>query len=90
MRLTFTPDAFAPGYALYLAAILIPGYGVGEYFGIWSKVDGVTQRLGMAFAYGLAVETVAFAIRTLGRIGPVTLAGASVDDLYVIIDVDVE
>ena len=70
------PDAFLPGYAVYLAAVLLPGYGLGELSGKWKGGDGVSRRLGYSLGYGLAVDTAVLGIRTLGpSIGGVTLRG---------------
>ena len=69
-------DPFLPGYALYVAAVLLPGYGLGEFFGRWKPSDGALQRIGLSMGYGMAIDTVILAVATLGlRFGPFDLVG---------------
>ena len=54
------------GYVLYLASVLVPGYGLGEFAGKWQDHDDLARRLGYSVGYGLVVDTVVYAARTLG------------------------
>jgi hypothetical protein len=84
--LTAGVEAFAPGYVIYLACIFVPGYGIGELFGRWTKDDGLVQRIGHSLGYGIAIDTVVFVLKTLGfRIGPINLSGAGPSLVYLLI-----
>lgn len=69
---TILADPSSLGYVLYLLSVLIPGYGLGELAGKWRAGDDLVRRLGYSLGYGIAVDTVVYAVRTLG----VGLAGA--------------
>ncbi|MDG6982550.1 MAG: hypothetical protein JRM74_03755 [Nitrososphaerota archaeon] len=80
------PDAFIPGYAVYLAAVLSPGYGLGTLSGKWKSDPGLARQIGYSLGYGLAVDTAVLAIRTLGlRLGPLVLAGVDPWTVYSLI-----
>ncbi|MDE1857833.1 MAG: hypothetical protein KGI26_02030 [Thaumarchaeota archaeon] len=71
------------GYFLYLAAVLVPGYGLGELAGKWHGNDDLVRRLGYAVGYGIVVDTVVDALRTLGvRFAGLNLLGMDQYVLY--------
>ena len=79
-------DPFLPGYLVYVAAILLPGYGLGEVFGRWREDDGPVSRIGLSLGYGIAFDTLVFALATLGySLGPVHLAGVGPGLLYFLV-----
>ncbi|MDG6901772.1 MAG: hypothetical protein JRM80_07400 [Nitrososphaerota archaeon] len=56
--------------------MLSPGYGLGTLTGKWKSDPGLSRQIGFSLGYGLAVDTAALAIGTLGlRLGPLVLAG---------------
>ena len=64
------------GYLLYLAMILLPGLGISELLGLGRKAPDIASRVGYAIGFGLAADTVFFAVKTLGvSVGPTRLLG---------------
>ena len=78
--------AFIPGFILYVAAILVPGYGLGELLGRWKEEDSLVERAGYSFGLGLSADTVVYAVKTLGvGAGEFRLAGMGVSVVYFMI-----
>lgn len=73
------PDPSVGGYFLYLLEIFLPGWGFGELFQIWKKEDTLLERVGLAFGFGLSINTVVLMVKTSNV---VHLSGISVYVLY--------
>ncbi|MDG7010653.1 MAG: glycosyltransferase family 39 protein [Nitrososphaerota archaeon] len=82
--MTGLPVEFYPGYATYLAAILLPGYGFWEALGKWKDDDTLADRLGLSFGVGIAVDTVVFAVKTMGLGVPALLGAGTWVDYFLI------
>ena len=77
-----SPYGFAPGYLVYLLEIFLPGVGFGELLGIWRNKESLAERIALAFALGLSVDTIVFLIKTSGFAG---LSGLSVGTVYFVL-----
>ena len=78
------PPEFFPGYVAYVAAIFLPGYGLWELLGRWREGDTLTDRVGLSFGVGIAVDTAVLAVKTLG-VGVSVLYGAGIGVVYFLI-----
>lgn len=58
------PAEFTPGFAAYLAAIFIPGLGLGELVGLWRQGSTLAERLALCLGLGLVVDTIWMATQT--------------------------
>lgn len=77
---------FLPGYAVYLAMVLVPGFGFGEALHAWKESDSLAVRLGYIVGLGLAIDTVIFVVKTWGlQIGGIVLRGYNQDTIYFIV-----
>lgn len=77
---------FLPGFAVYFAAVLLPGYGLGEFLERWRSDDSPLERIGLALGYGISFDTVVFAVATSGlHIGSLRLAGLAPGVIYVLV-----
>ena len=54
------------GFVLFLSVIFLPGSGFVELVGLGRRCTNFSQRLALAFAFGLAVDTAVFAARAYG------------------------
>jgi hypothetical protein len=71
-----------PGYLVYLLFIFLPGIGFGELLNVWRAKETLAERIALAFALGLSIDTIVFLIKTSGFAG---LVGLSVDMVYLVI-----
>ena len=80
------PPEFLPGYVVYLAAIFVPGYGLGELLGRWKEGDTLVERAGYSFGLGLSADTVVYALKTAGvGVGGFRLAGMGISVVYLMV-----
>ncbi|MGH2638373.1 MAG: hypothetical protein ACRDF4_03720, partial [Rhabdochlamydiaceae bacterium] len=77
-----SPDGFVPGYIVYLLEIFLPGIGFGELLNLWNSGETLAERIALAFALGLSIDTIVFLIKTSGAAG---LVGISLDSVYFVI-----
>lgn len=81
-----TPAPETIGYLVYVAAILVPGYGMGEAFGRWRDNESPVRRLGLSLGYGIALDTGVLAAKTSGlQLGSYRLAGLDPNVVYFLI-----
>jgi len=80
-------EPYLAGYLLYLCEVFVPGVGVGELLDAWGgHRSGLIQRIGYAFALGIAVDTGVLAARTSGiTVAGHALTGVDIGTLYFII-----
>jgi len=76
------PIAFLPGYLIYLLFIFVPGVGFGELFGILKKINQLSEKLAVAFALGISIDTVVMLIKTSSVAG---LVGIDLTTVYFVI-----
>jgi hypothetical protein len=80
------PTANLSGYVVYLAAIFLPGLGLGELLDIWPDDRSLADVLAYAFGLGLAVDTLVLFVRTSGfTIAGAVLKGMDLDTVYLLI-----
>ena len=70
--MTGAPTADLFGYGVYLAAVFLPGLGLGELLDIWPNDRSVADVLAYSFGLGLSVDSLVLLVKTSG----VTVAGA--------------
>lgn len=86
--MSILPEAYLPGYAVYLAAVLLPGVGIGELLDLWPKDGTLMERLAYSFGLGLAVDTLVMVVRTSGlSVGGLTLRGMDSASVYFLVGV---
>jgi hypothetical protein len=59
----------AVGFVAYLAFIFLPGISIGELLHAFDSRPNITERLAIAFGFGIAADTLVMGIRTSG-VGP--------------------
>ena len=80
------PVPYIPGYLEYLAAVLLPGVGLGELLGIWPKDGTLSERFAYAFGVGLCVDTLVMVVKTSGlAVAGVTFRGIGLPSIYLLL-----
>jgi hypothetical protein len=71
---------------LYLAAVLLPGFGAGELLGLWEKERTFMEALGYIIGLGFSINTVILFVGSSGlQIADIPLYGVTANMFYVII-----
>ena len=80
------PTADLAGYAVYLAAVFLPGLGLGELLDVWPDDKSVADVLAYALGLGLAVDTLVLFVRTSGfTVAGYVLKGIDLGTVYSLI-----
>jgi hypothetical protein len=80
------PTADLAGYAVYLAAVFLPGLGLGELLDVWPDDKSVADVLAYALGLGLAVDTLVLFVRTSGfTVAGYILKGIDLGTVYSLI-----
>jgi hypothetical protein len=81
-----SPPAFAPGYLIYVAGVLIPGIGLAELLGVTAPESGLAEKLGYAVGLGFAFDTLVLMVKASGlTVFGYRLIGVDTDVVYLLI-----
>lgn len=80
------PVPYIPGYLGYLAALFLPGVGIGELLDFWPKGSTLGERFGYAFGIGLSFDTLVMLVKTSGlSVAGLSLRGIDLAAVYFLI-----